>query len=114
MPSSSGPHSKRYPSGSRNARMASTGTAVKRTSSCIRLRPQQLEALEDDVGVLVDLLPPGGEEPHVLRAPVLQAAVALPLCPCEVGIDISEPAHLDGGCPDHANRLAAPVEDDAE
>src|SRR6476646_9340848 len=83
-------------------------------SAAGRRRPQQLEALEDDLGVVRRRHPGGGEEADVGLAPVRQAAIALALGPRELLVHIGEAADLDVGGADHAQRIAVAVEDHAQ
>src|SRR6476660_6171427 len=79
-----------------------------------RQRPEQLEALEVDLGVVRRRHPGGGEEADVGLAPVRQAAIALALGPRELLVHIGETADLDVGGADHAQRIAVAVEDHAQ
>ena len=77
-------------------------------------RPEQLEPLQNDIVVLCHVDALRGEELDVRPPPVREAAVALALRPRELLVDVAEPADLDAGRPDDAERRSGPVEDDAQ
>ena len=75
--------------------------------------PEQLKPLQYHWGVLVDTNTELLEEPHMRPTPPRQCPIALPLIPRERLVHVAEPSGLDLRRPDHTDRLAVTVEDDA-
>src|SRR5690348_11220927 len=117
------PARRRSGSGSAGTCRQATGATSKRgvtdggetvPESAGRQRPEQLEALEHDLGAVRPRHPGGSEEADVGLAPVREAAIALALGPRELLVHIGETADLDVGGADHAQRIAVAVEDHAQ